>query len=85
MSFAFRGFLLIGGLVAYSSEKSDFTHYGYLQAIIIATGGVVLVFMLRVMFNISLGSHGQNAIAGAACALILIPPEATARRRRNRR
>ena len=85
MSFAFRGFLLIGGLVAYSSEKSDFTHYGYLQAIIIATGGVVVLFMVRVMFGFSFGSHGVNAIVGAAGALILIPSEAIARKRRNRR
>ena len=85
MFFAFWGSLVIGGLVAYFSEKWDFTHHGYLQAIIIAIGGVVIVFMVRVMFNISLGSHGLNAIAGAAGALILIPSEAIARRRRNRR
>ena len=85
MSFAFWGFWVIGGLVAYFSEIWDFTHHGYLQAIIIAIGGVVLVFMLRVMFNISLGSNELNAIAGAAGALILIPPEDIARRRRNRR
>ena len=85
MFFAFWGSLVIGGLVAYFSEKWDFTHHGYLQAIIIAIGGVVIVFMVRVMFNISLGSHGLNAIAGSAGALILIPSEAIARRRRNRR
>lgn len=85
MFFAFWGSLVIGGIVAYLSEKWGFTHHGYLQAIIIALGGVVLFFMARVMFNISLGSHGFNAIAGAAGALILIPSEAIARRRRNRR
>ena len=76
---------MIGGLVTYFSEKWDFTDHAYLQAIIIAIGGVLLVFMLRVMFNISLGSHEPNAIAGAADALILVPPEDIARRRRNRR
>lgn len=85
MFFAFWGSLVIGGLVAYFAEKWDFTHHGYLQAIIIAIGGVVLFFMARVMFNISLGSHGLNAIVGAAGALILIPSEAIARRRRDRK
>ena len=85
MFFAFWGSLVIGGLVAYFAEKWDFTHHGYLQAIIIAIGGVVLFFMARVMFNISLGSHGLNAIVGAAGALILIPTEAIPRRRRDRK
>lgn len=85
MFFAFWGSLVIGGIVAYLSEKWGFTHHGYLQAIIIATGGVVLFFMARVMFNISLGSHGLNAVVGAAGALVLIPSEAIARRRRRRR
>ncbi len=85
MFFAFWGSLVIGGLVAYFSEKWDFTHHGYLQAIIIAVGGVVLFFMARVMFNISLGSHGLNAIVGALGALVLIPSEVIARKRRNRR
>ena len=39
MFFAFWGSLVIGGLVAYFSEKWDFTHHGYLQAIIIAFRG----------------------------------------------
>ena len=85
MFFAFWGSLVIGRLVAYFSEKWDFTHHGYLQAIIIAVGGVVLFFMARVMFNISLGSHGLNAIVGALGALVLIPSEVIARKRRNRR
>lgn len=85
MFFAFWGSLVIGGLVAYFSEKWDLTHHGYLQAIIIATGGVVLLFMVRLMFGFSFGSHGVNAIFGAAGALILIPSEAIARKRRNRR
>ena len=85
MFFAFWGSLAIGGLVAYFSEKWDLTHHGYLQAIIIAIGGVVLIFMARVMFGVSFGSPGVNAIVGAAGALILIPSEAIARRRRNRR
>ena len=85
MFFAFWGSLVIGGITAYFVEKWDFTDHGYLQAIIIATGGVLLVFMTRVMFELSFGSHGVNAIVGALGALILIPSEAIARKRRNKR
>lgn len=85
MFFAFWGSLVIGGVVAYLAEKWDFTHHGVVQAIIIALGGVILLFMARVMFNISFGSPGVNAIVGALGALILIPSEAVARKRRNRR
>ncbi|MDJ1015165.1 MAG: hypothetical protein QNJ35_01545 [Paracoccaceae bacterium] len=85
MFFAFWGSLIIGGIVAYLAEKWDLTHHGILQAIIIATGGVLLVFMLRVMFHLSVGAPGWDAIIGAIGALILIPSEAFARKRRNRR
>lgn len=85
MFVSFWGSLVIGGIVAYLSEKWDMTHHGVLQAIIIALGGVILLFMARVMFGVSFGSHGVNAIVGAAGALILIPSEVIARRRRNRR
>ena len=85
MLFSFWGSLIIGGIVAYLAEKWDLTHHGVLQAIIIALGGVILLLMARVMFGISFGSHGVNAIFGAAGALILIPSEAVARKRRNRR
>ena len=84
MFFSFWGSLVIGGIVAYLSEKWGLTHHGILAAIIIALGGVILLFMARVMFGISFGSPGVNAIIGAAGALILIPAEAY-RRRRNRR
>lgn len=85
MFFAFFGSLMIGGIVAYLAEKWDFTHHGVIQAIIIALGGVILLFMARVMFGISFGAPGVNAIVGALGALILIPSEAAARRRRNKR
>jgi len=76
---------VIGGIVAYLAEKWELTHHGVLQAIIISLGGVILVYMARVMFGISFGSPGVDAIIGAAGALILIPSEAIARKRRNRR
>lgn len=82
--FAFFGSLMIGGIVGYLSEKWDFTHNGVLASIVISLGGVILLFMVRVMFNLSFGSPGLDAIIGAAGALILIPTEA-AHRRRNRR
>ncbi len=85
MFFAFWGSLIIGGITAYFAEKWDFTHHGVFQAILIATGGVMLLFMARIMFGISFGSHGVNAIIGALGALILIPSEAIARKRRNKR
>lgn len=85
MFFAFWGSLILGGITAYLAEKWDLTHHGVVQAIIIAIGGVILLFMARVMFGISFGSHGLNAIIGAAGALILIPSEAIARKRRNKR
>lgn len=85
MFFSFWGSLVIGGIVAYLAEKWDLTHHGVLQAIVIALGGVIILFMVRVMFGLSFGSPGLNAIIGAAGALILIPSEAIARKRRNRR
>lgn len=85
MFFSFWGSLVIGGIVAYLAEKWGFTHHGVLQAIIIALGGVILLFMAGVMFGISFGRPGVNAIVGALGALILIPSEALGRRRRRRR
>lgn len=84
MFFSFWGSLVIGGIVAYLAEKWDMTHHGVLQAIIIALGGVIILFMARVMFGLSFGSPGVNAIIGAAGALILIPSEAIARKRKRR-
>jgi hypothetical protein len=82
--FAFFGSLMIGGIVGYLSEKWDLTHNGVLPSIIIALGGVVLLFMVRVMFGLSFGAPGIDAIVGAAGALVLVPTEA-AYRRKNRR
>ena len=84
MFFSFWGSLIIGGIVAYLAEKWDLTHHGVLQAIIIALGGVILLFMVRIMFGLSFGAHGVNAIIGAAGALILIPSEAIARKRKRK-
>lgn len=85
MFFSFWGSMVIGGIVAYLAEKWDLTHHGVVQAIIIAIGGVFLLFMVRVMFGLSFGPPGVDAIIGAAGALILIPSEAVARKRRGKR
>jgi hypothetical protein len=83
--FAFFGSLMIGGIVGYLAEKWDFTHNGVLASIVIALGGVILLFMVRIMFGLSFGAPGIDAIVGAAGALLLIPTEAAYRRRNRRR
>ncbi len=79
MFFAFFGSLIIGGIVGYASEKWRITRNGYLASIIICLGGVVLFFMVRIMFGFSFGSAGLDALAGSAGALVIVP---TAGRRR---
>ena len=71
--FAFFGAIMIAGIVGYASEKTGFTHNGSIPSIIIAVGGAVLFFMVRVMFGISFGSPGVDAIISAVGALILVP------------
>lgn len=73
MFFAFFGSLIIGGIVGYMSEKWNLTHNGILPSIIICLGGVILLYMVRIMFNLSFGSPGLDAIVGAAGALIIVP------------
>ena len=76
MFFAFFGSIILGGIVGYLSEKWGLTHNGYLPSIIICLGGVVLFYMVRIMFGISFGSNGLNAIISAAGALIIVPTAA---------
>ncbi len=71
--FAFFGAIMIAGIIGYASEKSGFTHNGFVQSIIIAVGGAVLFFMVRIMFGISFGPPGVDAIISAVGALILVP------------
>ncbi|MEM6406884.1 MAG: hypothetical protein AAF700_00560 [Pseudomonadota bacterium] len=71
--FAFFGAMMIAGIIGYASEKTGFTHNGYIPSIIIAVGGAVLFFMVRVMFGISFGPPGVDAIVSAVGALILVP------------
>jgi hypothetical protein len=83
--FAFFGSLMIGGLVGWLSEKWGLTRNGVLASVIIALGGVILLFMARVMFHLSFGSPGLDAIIGGAGALLLVPTEAAQRARRKRK
>ncbi len=76
MFFSFFGSLIIGGIVGYLSEKWNITHNGIIPSIIICLGGVILLFMIRVMFQLSFGSPGFDAIVGAAGALIIVPTAA---------
>lgn len=64
---------MIAGIIGYMSEKTGFTHNGFIPSIIIAVGGAVLFFMIRIMFGISFGPPGIDAIISAVGALILVP------------
>jgi len=70
---ALFGTVVIAGIVGYASERSGYTHNGILPSMIICIGGAFLFFFLRVMFGISLGSHGLNAIVSSIGALVIVP------------
>ncbi|MCT8159166.1 hypothetical protein [Pseudoruegeria sp. SHC-113] len=67
------GTLVIAGIVGYVTERTGFTHNGYLPSIIICVGGALLFFFVRIMFGISFGSPGLNAIVASVGALIIVP------------
>lgn len=67
------GTVVIAGIVGYLSERSNFTHNGILQSIIICVGGAFLFYFVRLMFGIGFNSSGLNAIASSIGALIIIP------------
>jgi uncharacterized membrane protein YeaQ/YmgE (transglycosylase-associated protein family) len=67
------GTVVIAGIVGYVSERSNFTHNGILQSIIICIGGAFLFYFVRLMFGIGFGSAGLNAIASSIGALIIVP------------
>ncbi len=82
--FAFFGSLMIAGIVGVVFERWGWSHNGIIPSVIIALGAVITLFMLRVMFGLSFGSPGVDAIIGASAALILIPTELAYRRRQKR-
>jgi uncharacterized membrane protein YeaQ/YmgE (transglycosylase-associated protein family) len=67
------GTVVIAGIIGYLSEKSGFTHNGYLQSIIICIGGAFLFYFVRVMFGIGFNSPGMNAIVSSIGALVIVP------------
>ncbi|MBF9034853.1 hypothetical protein HKCCE2091_11435 [Rhodobacterales bacterium HKCCE2091] len=82
--FTFFGSLIIAAVVAILFERWGITHNGYVMSILIALGAVIVLFFLRSLFHLRIGSPGIDAIIGSAAALILLPTE-WAQRRRNRR
>lgn len=73
MIFALFGTIFLAIIIGYFSEKSGFTHNGYLISIIICVGGAVLFILVRFMFGFSFGSHGVNTIISSIGALIIVP------------
>jgi uncharacterized membrane protein YeaQ/YmgE (transglycosylase-associated protein family) len=67
------GTVVIAGIVGYISEKSQFTRNGILPSIIICVGGALLFYFVRIMFGISLGSPGVDAILSSIGALVIVP------------
>lgn len=67
------GTVVIGGIVGYISEKSGFTHNGYVQSIIICVGGAFLFYFVRIMFGIKFGPPGIDAILSSIGALVIVP------------
>ena len=73
MYFSMMGTLVIAGIIGYASERSGFTRNGVIQSMIICIGGAFLFFFMRVMFGISFGPPGINAIISSIGALIIVP------------
>ncbi len=73
MYFTMMGTIIIAGIVGYVSEKTGWTKNGILPSIIICVGGALLFFFVRVMFGISFGKPGINAIISSIGALIIVP------------
>lgn len=67
------GTIVIAGIVGYASERSGFTHNGYLPSIIICLGGALLFFFVRIMFGIRFGAPGIDAIISSLGALLIVP------------
>ncbi|MBD3664623.1 hypothetical protein [Sulfitobacter aestuariivivens] len=67
------GTVVIAGIIGYLSEKTNFTHNGILQSIIICVGGALLFNFVALMFRIGFSSPGVNAIVASVGALIIVP------------
>jgi len=67
------GTVIIAGIVGYVSERTQFTHNGYLQSIVICVGGAFVFYFVTLMFGFGFRSPGMNAIAASIGALIIVP------------
>ncbi len=67
------GTVVVAGLVGYISERTGFTHNGILQSIIICIGGAFVFYFVTLMFGISFGRPGVNAIIASVGALVIVP------------
>ena len=65
------GTVVIAEIVGYLAEKTEFTHNGILQSIIICIGGAFVFYFVRLMFGFS--SPGLNAIVSSIGALVIVP------------
>lgn len=70
---ALFGTVVIAGIIGYASERSGYTHNGIIPSIIICVGGAFLFFFVRVMFGISFGAPGIDAIVSSIGALLIVP------------
>ena len=73
MFMVLMGTVMIAAIVGYLSEKTGFTHNGYLPSIIICVGGAFLFYFVRIMFGISFGPPGLDAVLSSIGALIIVP------------
>ncbi len=74
------GTVVIAGLVGWASERWGFTENGYLPSIIICIGGAFLFYFVTLMFGISFGRPGVNAIVASIGALVIVPTHWRGRR-----
>ena len=73
MYFAMMGTIVIAAIIGYASERSGYTHNGYIPSIIICIGGAFLFFFISSMFRFGFGSPGVNAIVSSIGALVIVP------------
>ncbi len=67
------GTVVIAGIVGYLSERWELTRNGILQSVIICIGGAFLFYFVTLMFGISFGRPGVNAIVASVGALVIVP------------
>lgn len=67
------GTIVIAGIVGYVSERSRFTRNGILPSIIICVGGALIFYFVSIMFGISFGPPGIDAIVASIGALVIVP------------